>query len=339
MFFWYSPAKRVVLATISTQRNQPLSILEKLKNRRAFRNTKIRVVVALLSLLCSASVTAQTEQSSQFVFKVTGGGVHQSDSDLTDSGGGFAVDRGFISASLDYGWSLRDSIGISVGGGKSSYVFDDLTGFGGGDPWNKIEDTRVSVTWRFGLGETGSFFVIPTARVDAEKGAGSGDSTTYGLYAATAWRIREGLTIGPGFGVFSRLEDGARFFPILAIDWDITDRWNLSTSRGLAASQGPGLTLGYQLNEDWALGLSGRYEDIEFRLDDEGAAAGGVGRDQSMPLVFIATLEPSPKLDLSVFAGIELNGTLKLKDAMGEVIDESSYDPAPIFGATFEFRF
>ncbi len=295
--------------------------------------------MAISGLLFSLPVAAQTEQPSPFVFKIEGGGFHQSESDLTDSSGGFAVDRGFISASLDYGWSLRDSIGISIGGGKSSYEFNDLSGFGGGDPWNKIEDARISVTWRFGFGETGTFFLIPTVRVDGEKGTSSGDSTTYGLFAAAAWRISESLTIGPGLGVFSRLENSTRFFPILAIDWDISERWNLSTGRGLAASQGPGLTLGYELSEDWTLGISGRYEDIEFRLDDEGPAAGGVGRDQSIPLVFVAMLEPGPKLNLSVFAGIELGGTLKLKDAMGDVIEESNYDPAPIFGASFEFRF
>jgi len=111
------------------------------------------------------------------------------------------------------------------------------------------------------------------------------------------------------------------------------------TGRGLAASQGPGLMLSYKLNEDWSLGLAGRYEDIEFRLDNEGPAAGGVGRDQSMPVVFMATLEPSKKFSLSVFTGIELNGTLKLKDALGDVVEESSYDPAALFGATFEIRF
>ena len=265
--------------------------------------------------------------------------MHQSEADLEDNDGGFAVDRVFFGASLDYGWSMRDSIGISLGAGKLSYEFNDLAGFGGGEPWTEIEDRRVSLTWRHGFGETGSLFVIPTARMDGEKDASSGDSTTYGLYAAAAWRINETLTIGPGFGVFSRLEDGTRFFPILAIDWDISERWNLSTGRGLAASQGPGLTLGYEINEDWTIGIAGRYEDIEFRLDDEGTAAGGVGRDQSLPLVFTARLTPSANLDLSVFTGIEFGGTLKLKDSSGKVIEESSYDPAPIFGATFEFRF
>jgi hypothetical protein len=297
------------------------------------------VLSAFLVSFFAMPVMAQEPQQSPFVFTLEGGGVHQSEADLGDSSGGFAVDRWFVSASLDFGWSLRDSVGVAVGRGASSYEFNDLSGFGGGSPWNKIEDTRVSFTWRFGIGETGTAFLIPTMRVDGEKSASSGDATTYGLYAAAAWRLNDSLTIGPGIGVFSRLEDSARYFPILAIDWDISDRWNLSTGRGLAASQGPGLTLGYQLNEDWTLGVSGRYEDIEFRLGDDGPHAGSVGRDQSLPLVFMATMEPDPDLRFSVFTGIELGGTLTLKNAMGNTVDESSYDPAPLFGASFEYRF
>ena len=316
-----------------------MSFFNKPEYRHSLKNATACILITFFGLLCAMPLAAQTQQSSPFVFGFEGGGIHQSEIDLTDSTGGFAVDRWFVSASLDYGWSLRDSIGISVGGGKSIYEFNEPSEFGGGNPWNKIESAHVSLTWRFGFGETGSFFFIPTARVDGEKGAGSGYSTTYGLYAAAAWRIDENLTIGPGISVFSRLEDSARFFPILAINWNITDRWNLSSNRGLAASRGPGLTLGYQLNDDWTLGISGRYEDIEFRLDDDGPEAGGVGRNQALPLVFLATLTPIPQLKLSVFTGVELGGTLKLKNATGDVVDESSYDPAPIFGATFEFRF
>ena len=300
------------------------------------RTLRIPASIILFGILCSITFSVQ---AGTYIFKADGGGVHQSESDLSDSGGSFAVDRWFVSAGVDYAWDLRTSLGFSVGGGQSNYEFGDLAGLGGGEPWNKIKDARMSVTWRFGFGETGSFIIIPSARFNGESGASSGDSSTYGLYAAAAWQINENLTIGPGFGVFSRLEDSTRIFPILAIDWNITDRWNLSTGRGLAASQGPGLMLSYELNEDWSLGLAGRYEDIEFRLDNEGPAAGGVGRDQSMPIVFMATLEPSKKFSLSVFTGIELNGTLKLKDSMGDVVEESDYDPAALFGATFEIRF
>jgi len=304
-----------------------------------YRTITAIAAVVLFGAFSTLPVVSQAQQGGSFVFKADGGGVHQSEADLSDSGGGFAVDRWFFSAGFDYAWSQRDSIGISIGGGKSIYEFNDTAGLGGGDPWNKIDDFRVSATWRFGFGDTGSFILVPTARFNGEKDASSSDSSTYSLIAAAAWRINENLTIGPGIGIFTRLEGSSRIFPILAIEWDITERWNLSTGRGLAASQGPGLMLSYQLNEDWSLGLAGRYEDIEFRLDNEGPAAGGVGRDQSVPMIFMATLNTDSRFSLSVFAGVEFFGRLRLKDAHDEIVDESDFDPAPIFGATFEIRF
>ncbi len=282
---------------------------------------------------------AQAQQSSPVHFRADAGIAHQSSTDLSDSGGDFAVDRWFVSVGMDYVWSSRSSLGFSVGGGKSFYTFAGDGSFGGGDPWNEIDDARLSATWRSGFGERGLFTLIPTVRLNGESGAGSGDGMTYGLYAAAAWQFSPQLTIGPGIGVFSRLEDSVRFFPILAIEWDISERWNLSTGRGLAASQGPGLTLSYKLTDAWTLGFAGRYEYIEFRLDDKGVAAGGIGRDQSLPLVFTAKLQPSAKFSVTVFAGAEVFGTLKLKDTLGDAVDESDYDPAPLLGASLEIRF
>ena len=301
--------------------------------------SNILAITALLFLFYSYPVSAQPQQQDPWSFTIDGAGAHQSETDLKDDTGGFSVDRWFLGAGLNYSWDYRTSMGASIGGGKSIYEFDELTGFAGGDPWGTIEESRISLSGRFGVGETGAVFIIPTMRMDGEKGASNSDSRTYGLFGAIAWRLNDDLTIGPGFGVFSRLESGTTFFPVLAIDWNINDHWNLSTGRGLASSRGPGLTLSYKLNEDWSFGLTGRYEDLEFRLDDEGLAPGGIGRDQSFPMVLSAMLTPNPKMNFSVFAGIEFGGKLKLKDAQNITLGESKYDPAPIFGAAFEIRF
>lgn len=302
--------------------------------------TRLRIVtIAMTSLFYTLPLLAQSESDSPWVFRAEGALVHQSETDLSDGDGAFSIDRWFANGGLDYVWDQRKSLGFTIGGGKSIYEFDEFTEFGEGDPWDTVKEARLALTWRFGFGETGSMIIIPTMRFNGESGADSGDSSTYGLFAAAAWRLNESLTIGPGIGVFSRLEDGTRIFPILAIDWDISDRWNLGTGRGLAASQGPGLTLTYSLNDAWSFGLAGRYEDTEFRLDNEGVAPGGVGRDQSFPLVAMATLEPSQTFRLSLFAGIELNGTHKLKDAQGITIEEAEYDPAPTVGIIVDARF
>lgn len=303
------------------------------------RNTSIIALITVSALLYAMPVSAQQQQVGPWFFNIDLGGVHQSEADLKDSTGGFSKDRWFVGAGFDYAFSRRNSIGVSVGGGQTNYDFNDETDLGGGAPWDKIDDSRVTLNGRFGFGETGSIFIIPTLRYNGEKNASSSDSRTWGLFAAATWKVKENLTIGPGIGIFSRLEDGTKFFPILAIDWDINDRWNLSTGRGVASTQGPGLNLSYKLNEDWSLGVAGRYENSEFRLDDEGPAAGGVGRDQAMPLVFTAKLTPTRQFTVSMFAGLEFAGKIKIKNSLGELIQESKYDPALLAGVSFNLSF
>ena len=303
------------------------------------RMFSISAGIVVWCLLCATAVSAQTPPPDPVAFHFDGGVALQSNTDLKDSVGSFSVNRWFLRLGVTYAWDRRNSIGLTAGGGSSKYDFDDLTVIGGANPWDEIEDTRISLVGRFGFGEKGVAIIIPSARYNGENHSKTSDSRTYGLFAAAAWRINEDLTIGPGIGVFSRLEDGTRVFPILVIDWDISERWNLSTGRGMAASQGPGLTLSYALNPRWSFGIAGRYERVEFRLDENGTTPGGVARDQSIPLGATATWEPNRIINLSLFAGMEFSGKLKLKNALDEVVGETDYDPAAIFGGTFVFRF
>lgn len=304
-----------------------------------FRSVTISAVFATACLLVTPAAFAQAPQSDPVSFNFDGGLAFQSSTDLDDSAGSFSVNRWFASMGVNYAWDFRNSIGLSVGGGSAKYDFDDLTAIGEGDPWETIEDTRISIIGRFGFGEKGSIIIIPSARYNGEDDSKTSDGRTWGLFAAAAWRINEDLTVGPGIGVFSKLESGTRVFPILVIDWNISERWNLSTGRGLASSQGPGLKLGYTLNDHWSFGLAGRYENLEFRLDETGTTPGGVGRDQSIPMVLSATWEPNDVFNMSLFAGAEFAGKLKLKDSFGETVEESDYGTAPIYGATFTLSF
>ena len=303
------------------------------------RITTLLTIISAFCLIYVQTVSAQAPPPDPVSFNFDGGFALQSSSDLKDVDGDFSVNRWFISAGITYAWNRRNSLGLTAGGGSSKYDFDSLTGIGDGDPWEEIEDTRISLVGRFGFGEKGMAIIIPSARYNGENDSNTSDGRTYGLFAAAAWRINEDLTIGPGIGVFSRLEDGTQVFPILVIDWNISERWNLSTGRGMAASQGPGLTLSYELNPRWSFGVAGRYEKLEFRLDENGTTPGGVGRDQSIPLLATAAWKPNRVINLSIFAGMEFSGKLKLKNALDEVVGETDYDPTAIFGGTFVFRF
>jgi len=149
----------------------------------------ILALITGFSLLVIGSTQAQEAQNSPWSFRIEGGAAHQSDSDLKDGGGKFSLDRWFVSAGIDYAWNRRNSAGITVGGGRSDYVFDEQTAFGGGNPWGEIEDLRLAVTTRFKISDTGTALLIPTIRTNGESGADSGDSRTYGLFAANVFGI------------------------------------------------------------------------------------------------------------------------------------------------------
>jgi hypothetical protein len=296
-----------------------------------------RLAATGLFLALAAPALAQAPSPGGWTFMLDGGFAVQPKADL-DGGGDYELHRTFFAAGVDYRWNYRNSVGLSLGGGSTDYTFRDGDGVSVDAPWDEIDDRRASLPMRFALGQTSTLFAIPSVRYNGEGDASSGDSRTWGAFGGVAWRLGEDLTIGPGLGAFSRLEGSTRVFPILLIDWNITERWSLSTGRGLAASQGPGLTLGYRLSEQWRLGLAGRYEEVQFRLGSDAAAPGGVGEDRALPLVFTAGWEPNESVRLGVFAGLEFGGELTLYDAAGRTIESREYDTVPVYGATFEFR-
>lgn len=277
-----------------------------------------------------------TEPSWQWTSQA--GAVFQAESGL-DSGGDIAVSRYFVEAGgarvFVGGWR----VGFSLGYGEDSYDFSGSAGFGGLAPWGRVRDLRVSAPLQYALGDEWSFYAIPSLRFNAETGASLDDGQTTGLLAGTTYRVSERLTIGPGIGVFSELENDVSVFPLLLVDWKITDNLSLETGRGFAASRGPGLQLRWAYSPRWQFAFGGRYESTRFRLDDAGIAPDGVGEDKAVPLFAVADLALSPDATLSLFGGAEVAGVLRLEDSAGRLVSESDQSTAPFLGASLRVRF
>ena len=126
--------------------------------------------------------------------------------------------------------------------------------------------------------------MVPSFRVTKESGADTGDATTGGGFAGFSYRFSDRLTIGPGIGVISQIEDSASVFPVLIIDWKISDSLSFSTGRGLGATLGPGLILNWEPYSKWTFSLGGRYERLRFRLDNDRIAPKGIGDDRAFPV-------------------------------------------------------
>jgi opacity protein-like surface antigen len=303
-------------------------------------------VMGILSVFTSAFIASPSVNAAEserefgpWVRGLAAGAVHQSDADLSDADGEFNVSRGFVQGSLGYAWDRRTSVSLSLGAGNSNYDFSSQATIGGQQPWDEIEDYRISLPVRFSPTENTDVILIPSVRTFRESGASLSEGRTEGFIGGMSWKLSDTLTIGPGMGWFSEIGGGSNAFPILVIDWDITDKLSLSTGRGLAASQGPGLTLDYQLAKKWKLGLAGRYEKTRFALNVDAPGSGEVGEDRSLPLVVSLDYTLWPMTSITAMIGAEFEGTLRLEDGNGSRIAQSDFDTAPIIGLSFSYRF
>ena len=267
-----------------------------------------------------------------FLFAIDGLAAVQGDADI-DGGGSFSASRVFGRVGGLYTFD-GGSLGLFLGTGQIDYDFAGTTA-----PWGTIRDESVNIPVRLTAGQA-EIFVAPGLRYDYESGADRNDGRTWGVFAGVAWRFSETLTLGPAFGAYTEIgSDDLDVFPAILVDWQITDRARISTGPTVGATQGPGLAFDYAVTEDLRLGVAGRFENVRFRLNDDGPAPGGIGQDRSFPVVFTLDYTPFPGSRLAAFAGAELGGELRLEDASGAVVETRDYDPAPIFGVAFRIGF
>lgn len=267
--------------------------------------------------------------------EITGFVGHQGAADLS-GGGDVSATRSFLSVGGLYTFASGNAAGLSLGFGQQSYDFGD----GAAPLWGDIRVLALSVPMRFEVANGPRIFLAPQLRRSYESGASTSDSATYGLFAGASWQVSDTLRIGPAFGAFSQLEGGGiDAFPALIVDWDISDRWNLSTGAGVAATRGPGLRLSYAYSNALDFGLGVRLESGEFRLDDSGLAPGGIGEDRSVPVVFSMDYAPNPGFAVSGFVGAAFDGELTVEDSTGARVSKQSYDTAPVGGLSLRLRF
>jgi outer membrane receptor protein involved in Fe transport len=303
------------------------------------RHLSMPIVLCLLGAQLTATAAEQRGPGAKdWRWTLQAGAVYQAESSL-DSGGDMSAARFFVSGGGAKVLRDRWRLGATLGYGEDDYDFSGSSGFGGLDPWDRVREFRAGVSAQYFANDEWTLYAIPSVRFNAESGASFDDGINGGLLAGASYRVSDTLTIGPGFGVFTEIEDSTSFFPILLIDWKITDTLSLETGRGFAASRGPGLQLRWRYSPTWQFAIGGRYEKTRFRLDDEGVAPGGVGQDKAIPLFALAEYAMGQDLKLGLIGGAEVGGELRLEDDAGKLIGRSDLSEAMFLGATFQASF
>jgi opacity protein-like surface antigen len=298
---------------------------------RSLRN--ICLYMASVALLLPLNAMADSRPASSWRNTLTAVYAWQGESDL-DGGNNFRVDRGFVQFKTSMRLGPRLFGGFSIGYGEDRYRFN--TTAGSFAPWQDIRTLQFGLPLRYLVNEKWVLFGLPVLRYEAEDGASLGDGREYGVIAGATYRFSDRLSIGPGLGGFKGIGNEDDVFPVLFINWRITDTLSLETGRGLAATRGPGLGLKWKPLDQWEFGLAARYEKNRFRLAD---TASNIGQDKSVPIVATASWQLKPQFRLSALAGIEASGALRVENSDGALIAEQSYSTAPIVGFVASLQF
>jgi len=296
-----------------------------------FRITFFTLV--FLNLLLPASGQTDSRPTSTWRNTLTAAYAWQGESDLDDQAN-FRVDRGVLEFETARRVGQSWFAGFSVGYGEDRYRFNETPG--SFSPWENIRTLQFGLPLRYMANDKWMLFGLPVLRYSAESDADLGDGREFGLIGGASYRFSNKLTIGPGLGAFKGIGDENDLFPILLINWRMTETLSLETGRGLAATRGPGLALKWRPLEKWEFVLAGRYEKFRFRLAD---SAGNIGQDKSVPIVATASWQWTRAVRISALAGVETSGILRLEDISGNFIAQQSYSTAPVAALVASFQF
>lgn len=254
-----------------------------------------------------------------------------------DGGGNFSAWGAYLRAGATTSFGDRNVAGAFLSYDYTDYSFSGSNAFGAG-PWNIVQRVGASFPLVFRGGDGWAFGVTPSLDWFRENGASWGDSLTYGAIVSATKSFAPDQRIGLGVAGFYRLEK-TNFFPLLLVDWRFGERWRLLNPLPAGPTGPAGLELDYKLTDAWSLGLGAAWRSIRFRLSESGPTPNGVGEERGVPLFVRASRNFGPQASLYLYAGAVVGGKLRVEDASGNELREVSFDPQPLLGATFSYRF
>ncbi len=269
-------------------------------------------------------------------------GMHLFSADFENSSSDVSVTGGGVGLDFSIPVTDRGSLTISAGAEYLNYDFSDGNSFfpladAMIDPiWEEIYIGTIGASWRNQFNDEWGYNVGFEITSAGEPGADFSDTLTYGGFAGFSYAFSRDLIVGFGLGVQTQLEDDALIVPVPIVRWQIDDKWSVTSKR--VGNLG-GLAINYAASDSITLSLLGGYERNNFRLDDEGPLADGVGRHSGIPLVLNVAWQAAPQISLNAWGGYFFSQKYELIDSNEATVAEPDADAAAIvgIGATFTF--
>ena len=293
----------------------------------------MKIIVSTFLVLTTAAAQADSVDST-LDFHLT----KQFDSSI-DNGGKVELSRYGAELRLNYHVTDEDDLQFRFQYQRDDWNFSGTTGLGNDDPWDLVTTTDLALQWTHQLQEKTQIFGGPIIKWSSDSGAAQSNSDVFGGMIGFVHVYSDTLTFGGGIGVIEALDDDDRLFPILVLDWKLSDEVTLTSDLATRYGSRLGVELVWKPREDWSLGAGISYDYSRFRLDDSGYAPEGVGEATSLPLQVRATYHPTPNVSITLLGGVVLGGELSVYDATGVNIESENYDSAGEIGILARIKF
>ncbi len=300
------------------------------------------LVVGLAGLLGLAGAAAGQEagggngKATDLSFAVYSGGELSFKSDI-EGGGDLNVFRLQFGVIGRAGLTRDLDLAVHIGYDVDLYDFSGTSALGI-DPWEDVHTFNVGALLSMDMSNDWTLFGGPVFQIAREDSADLDDSFIGGGVFGATYEVNSSLTVGGGVGVVTQIEDDARLFPVIVLDWEISDTLRL-TSRTAGAAGRSGLELVYDFANDWEAAIGGSYEFRRFRLDDDGVAPGGVGEEVSTPIRARLSRRMGDHVVLDFYAGVVTVSDIELADVHGIVLGVADVDPTGLLGFTVRLTF
>jgi hypothetical protein len=284
------------------------------------------------------SLSAVEDDGRQIMFNIRGGHAYQFRASI-NSGGGFSSSR--LDASFTAISDITPDVNVrfTFGYEFDSYSFRGTTGFGGLNPWDDIHTIGFGIIFGANLTDDLRLFAGPVFQFSAESGASFSDGFIGGGVFGASYQITPDLRLGAGIGVVSQLGRSVRPYPIITVDWAITEQLRLSSHTSTNAVGDTGLELIYNWGGGIETAIGGAYRWRRFRLDDGGPVSEGIGEHVSYPFWVRLTYHLNRHVSINLFGGAVFEGRVRLMNSGGTTVARSDYDPAGLIGISGSIRF
>ena len=205
-------------------------------------------------------------------------------------------------------------------GGFYEYSEYDTDNLDGTQDFNTM---AANLLWKGHLNEEWGYFMLGGINVSASTHAAFSDGLTGMGGAGVHYTWNTNLSLGVGLAAATRLENDPTVLPIIALNWQINDRWNLRTLNGA--------TITYDVTGDKKFladfGLNFQRREYRLRFNNNNSAM----IDRAVMIELGATYRFTPQFALRGFTGVAVARNIGLRNH-GDKVTDQDVDSAPIIG-------